>query len=111
MPVLATCDMLARTSRGNDLWGREVLKVLSLGLPVLAPGHYDTFVQHGATGLLFADFDAGEMAGAVVGLADDPMLHWSMGEATRARVATLCHGAERASHLAAVWRGVVGTSR
>jgi glycosyltransferase involved in cell wall biosynthesis len=108
-PVLAGCNILARPSRNYDPWGREVLEAMAAGLPVLATGTFNAFVENGRTGLLFPEFDAEAMASAIVDLADDPGRAQAMGTAAQGRVVNLCGGHSRAEDLARVWRAVVGT--
>lgn len=103
-PVLAGCNILARPSRNFDPWGREVLEAMVAGLPVLATGSFDKFVENDRTGYLFPQFDAEAMASSIVEIADDPGLMQALGNAARQRITELCGGPERARDLAHVWR-------
>lgn len=105
-PVLSASDLLVRPSRGNDPWGREVLEAMAVGLPVLATGRFDRFVETGCTGILHPDFNASAMARAIVDLADNRGKAAAMGVAARNRVTDLCDGPMRAAELAGMWRGV-----
>ncbi len=126
--VLAGCHVLARLSRednpwGRDLfeifglargrrgaggnpWGRDVLEALGAGRPVVATGAYNRFVESGATGILLPKFSAGEVAETMLQLADDRALVNRLGAAAQARITTLCDGRARAADLAAVWMEV-----
>jgi len=106
-PILAACQVLARPSRNDDPWGREVLEALALGLPVLAVGQYDRFVETGTTGALFPHYDAARMARSIIDLAENPTAVEEMSVAARLRVADYCDGRARAEDLANVWRSTV----
>jgi glycosyltransferase involved in cell wall biosynthesis len=102
--VLAACDALAKPTREANPWGRDIIEALAAGRPVLTVGHYDRFVETGATGVLQAEFDAWALAGAISALADDRAECARLGAEGRARVARLCDPAARAADLASVWR-------
>jgi glycosyltransferase involved in cell wall biosynthesis len=102
-PVLRACDLLVRPSRNNDPWGREVLEAMMHGLPVIAMGEYNKFVESGVTGYLHAKFDAGAFADNIIALADRDEVRAAMSAASRDRVSVLCDGPARSSDLAQVW--------
>lgn len=106
-PVLAACDLLVRPSRGDDPWGREVLEAMALGLPVIATGRYNRFVEDGVTGILHPEYDAQSMAKAILDLADSRGERDLMGRRARARITASCDGPTQAEELATVWRGIV----
>jgi len=108
--VLVASDVLLRTSRGNDPWGRDVLEALAAGKPVIATGSYDRFVETGVTGVLLPDYSAAAAADAICALADDRAQAVRLGAAGRNRVATLCDGPARAADLLGVWREAAGVS-
>ncbi len=110
-PVLAGCSILARPSRNNDPWGREVIEAMAMGLPVVAIGTFDRFVENDRTGILFPEFNAGAMASALADLADDPARLRTMGEAAQAQIGDLCAGAARAADLARFWHAAAATPR
>ena len=104
--VLAGCHVLARLSRENNPWGRDVIEALGAGLPVIATGTYDRFGQSEATGVLMPSYSAEETAAKIVQLADDRPLVDRLGAVAQERIEALCNGAARAADLAAVWTEV-----
>ena len=104
--VFGACHMLARPSRGDDPWGREVLEAMAAGLPVLATGTYDRFVENDITGILHEKFDPASMADAVVSLANDRQQLARLGAEARSRVEQLCNGPDQARALVDLWRQV-----
>jgi len=103
--VLAACDALAKPTREDNPWGRDILEAMAMGLPVLSVGTDATFVETGVTGVLQSPFDAVALAGDIARLADDRDRVRRMGGAARARVAALCDGIGRARDLLDLWRG------
>ena len=101
--VLASCDIVARPSRGNNPWGRETLEALAAGKPVVCTGAYQRFVEDGVTGMVSPDYDRAAFASAIIRLADDPALRHRLGAAGQQRVAALCDGPARAEDLRRVW--------
>ncbi|MCW5699426.1 MAG: glycosyltransferase family 4 protein [Rhodospirillales bacterium] len=104
--VLAACDVLAKPTREDNPWGRDILEALAMGKPVLSVGVDATFVETGVTGILQRRFDAEALAEDLIALAADDNRCRTMGEGARNRIRRLCNGADRAADLAAVWRRV-----
>jgi len=104
--VLAGCHALARLSREDNPWGRDVIEALGAGRPVIATGVYDRFVESGVTGMLAPSYSADDLAAKIIELADDRALTRRLGAVGKQRIETLCNGASRAADLAAVWQRV-----
>jgi len=104
--ILAGCHALARLSREDNPWGRDVIEALGAGRPVIATGSYTRFVESDATGMLLPIFSADETATKMAQLADDRALVDRLGAAAQARIETLCDGPTRAAELAAIWAQV-----
>jgi glycosyltransferase involved in cell wall biosynthesis len=104
--VLAGCDALARLSREDNPWGRDVIEALGAGRPVIATGSYDRFVESDVTGMLLPVFSADTVAENIVRFADDRALVARLGATARSRIETLCNGPARAADLAAIWAEV-----
>ncbi len=102
--VLAACHVLAKPTREDNPWGRDILEAMAHGLPVLSVGSDTTFVETGVTGLLQGVFDARALAAELARLADDRAACAALGRAARERVARLCNGPARAADLLDLWR-------
>jgi glycosyltransferase involved in cell wall biosynthesis len=105
--VLSACHALIKPSREDNPWGRDILEALSFGLPVLACGSYEKFVQPGVSGYLHPHddrFDPSRVAANIVALASDGGLHQRMSAAARNTVMVECNGPGRAADLADAWR-------
>jgi len=105
--VLAACDVLAKPTREDNPWGRDILEGLAAGRPVVSIGRYDRFVESGATGILLAEYTDTAFAEALLRLDADRALAKRLGAGARARVAALCDGPARANDLLAVWREAI----
>lgn len=108
--VLAACDALAAPGYENNPWGRDIIEAFSLGKPVIATGHWDTFVKNGETGLLAENFDAGKFARDILRLAEDRSKLRDMGEAGRRNINSLCNPSARAHDLQQLWRSVANNN-
>lgn len=104
--VLAACDLLAKPTRHDNPWGRDIVEALAAGKPVLTVGAWTKLVETGKTGILQPVFDAEGLARVIVDLIDDPAARLRMGEAGRERVRRLCNGPDRAADLASLWHRV-----
>jgi glycosyltransferase involved in cell wall biosynthesis len=102
--VLAACDVLAKPTREDNPWGRDILEGLAAGKPVISIGRYDNFVETGATGFLLPEYGAVSFADTLLQLDADRALGRRLGDGAKARIAKLCDGRGRADDLAAVWR-------
>lgn len=102
--VLAATDALVKLTREANPWGRDIIEALAAGKPVLTVGSWDTFVSTGETGILQEQFDAEELAGHIIRMADHRANSAAMGAAGRERITRLCDGPQRAADLADVWR-------
>jgi|LWDU01.1.fsa_nt_gi glycosyltransferase involved in cell wall biosynthesis len=102
--VLSGCQLLIRPSRENNPWGRDVLEAYSLGLPVLATGNYNRFVEEGITGILLDEFTPYIAAKKIITLENDYKLCKRMGLKGKERVHQLCNGKERSYDLLTFWK-------
>jgi glycosyltransferase involved in cell wall biosynthesis len=108
--VLAACDVLAKPSREDNPWGRDILEALAMARPVLACGTCEEFVAPGATGFLYPhglEFDPSRMAADIVRLAAAPALLRQMGVQAQERVRDRCDGPSCATDLLNVWMQAV----
>ena len=105
--VLAACDALAKPTRGDNPWGRDILEAMAAGKPVITLGTYDRFVANGETGIVRPSYDTKLFADDILRLADQPDARTRLGHAAQERVRDLCHGPSRASELLDVWRQTV----
>lgn len=101
--VLSSCNALISPSRENNPWGRDVLEALSCGLPVIATGKYDKFVEDKVTGFLFNKFDVKKISDCIIELSKNKKLVKKMGKDGRKRVQKLCNSTDRAQDLLQFW--------
>lgn len=73
--LIRSSNVVLRTSRSNDPWGRDIIEGLVQGKPILATGGYSPFVTDGVNGFLFEKFSAIDVADALKRLADKPQLY------------------------------------
>jgi glycosyltransferase involved in cell wall biosynthesis len=50
--ILSASDIVVRTSRLNDPWGRDIIESMAVGRPIVATGTYDRFLENGVNGFL-----------------------------------------------------------
>jgi glycosyltransferase involved in cell wall biosynthesis len=50
--ILSASDIVLRTSRLNDPWGRDIIESMVVGRPIVATGTYDGFLGDGVNGFL-----------------------------------------------------------
>lgn len=105
--VLAACHVLAKLTREENPWGRDIIEALAAGRPVLSIGRWDGFVQNGRTGVLHPVFQAEAMAQELIHLADDRTRLNGMAGRAREHITRLCNGRERAADLLAIWSKLV----
>jgi glycosyltransferase involved in cell wall biosynthesis len=70
--ILRSANALVRLSRSNDPWGRDIIEAIASGLPVIATGTYDRFVEDSVNGYLHSVFSARKMAEQILYLRDHP---------------------------------------
>jgi glycosyltransferase involved in cell wall biosynthesis len=104
--VLSGCNVLIRPSRENNPWGRDVLEALSFGIPVIATGTYNRFVDNEITGFLLGRFNPSIVAEKIVMLSNDYHLVEHLGIQGRERVTRLCNGPKCAKDLLNIWQEV-----
>ncbi len=105
--VLAACHVMAKLTREDNPWGRDIIEALAAGRPVLSIGRWDGFVQNGRTGVLYPVFQADGVAQGLIQLADDRGRLNEMAGRAREHVTRLCSGRERAADLLAIWAKLV----
>ena len=105
--VVLACDLVARLSRENSPWGRDVIEALALGRPVLATGTWPGFVRPDQDGWLIGEFDPASCAALLLRAAGDRTRLRAMGESGRRHIASVCGGLARAADLTHVWQHAV----
>jgi len=88
--VLRQIDFILWPARSYNPWGRSILEAMAFGVPVLALGQYDKFVEDGQTGRLFHHWDPDAWAEAVQRLDADRSQLDTLSRNARAKVAELC---------------------
>lgn len=109
--VYVSCDVLAKPTRLDNPWGRDIIEALAFGRPVISIGTYDCFVENNVTGFLLQSFDPEIWAERLLSLHHDRELCRRLGAAGSERVATLCNGPARAADLLSLWQEAVSARR
>ena len=104
--VLASCDVVAKLTREENPWGRDVIEAMHFAKPVLTIGRWNQFVRDGETGVLHQSFAADRIASELRWLADNPVERKRMGRAGEVRIRRVCNGRDRADELATLWEGI-----
>jgi glycosyltransferase involved in cell wall biosynthesis len=86
--LIAGCSFSIFPSHAYETLGKSILESYAWGRPVIASdlGSRRELVQHGVTGLLYADGDRAQFAHSIEFLFDRPDLIQKMGAAARSRV-------------------------
>ena len=86
--LIAGCSFSIFPSHAYETLGKSILESYAWGRPVIASGlgSRRELVQHGVTGLLYADGDREQLARSIGFLFDRPDLIQKMGAAARSRV-------------------------
>ncbi len=86
--LIAGCSFSIFPSHAYETLGKSILESYAWGRPVIASdlGSRRELVQHGVTGLLYADGDREQLARSIGFLFDRPDLIQTMGAAARSRV-------------------------
>ncbi len=106
--VVAGCDVLYRTSRGLDPWGRDVFEAMAQGRPVITTGKYDKFVKHGITGFLMDEYEPEKMVDSLLRVADDRDLLKELGENGIKVIRELNDGEKNSRELLKIWQQTAG---
>lgn len=103
-----SADLMAFPSR-YEAFGIVMIEAMAAGVPVVATNAsaIPCVVDHGATGLLFAPEDAGELAAHLVTLLRDPALRARMGRTAAAHVAAEYSPAQQIRRLEAIYQSLV----
>lgn len=117
--ALKGCHALIQVRRHKNPWGREIMEAMSLGLPVLAWGTYEGFVEHGTNGFLVqgerqsesgeALPDVNAFAEALIRLKDDPGLYERMSTENRQKAKVLFDPSVSARKVEEIYRRVLLT--
>jgi glycosyltransferase involved in cell wall biosynthesis len=111
--ALMGCHALIQIRRRQNPWGREIMEAMSQGLPVLAWGTYEGFVEHGTNGFLVRGEgkesrpDVLAFADALIRLKDDPGLYERMSTANRQKAKILFDPSVSARKVEKIYRTVL----
>ena len=103
--VLRNGALLIKPLREDNPWGRDILKAMAAGNPVLASGSFERFAETSVTGYLNLhdkNFNAVQVAQELSALVIDRNPLERMGLATQERVCLLCSGPDQAEMLMSV---------
>lgn len=100
--------LVVRPSRGADPWGRDVIEAMSLGVPVLASGTYDRFIQTGRTGVLIEPWRTDLVADWIARLDVDRTLLRFMGNEAAYRAQRLFDPVGHARQVERVYEQLLG---
>lgn len=104
--ALQNADLLIRPSRANDPWGRDVIEAMAAGVPVLAAGAYDRFVENGETGILLPEWDSAEAAARIASLANSPRQMAQLRDQARTRASKLFAPENHAARVMAIYDAI-----
>lgn len=105
--VLSECDVLIRPSREYNPWGRDVIEALAMGIPVVAIGNYNKFVEDGVNGYLFQKFNAAKIAEKIIYLSKHPEVAERIKRANIEKAKRLFDGHINAVKVEAVYDSVL----
>ena len=115
--LVANADLLAFPSfYYYETMGLVLLEAMQAGLPVVATSRASIpeIIEDGVNGLLVEEQDAGDLAGKILKLAEDPALRQKMGQANRVKFQDyythLHYGRRMAGVFATLARGLTGTA-
>jgi glycosyltransferase involved in cell wall biosynthesis len=105
--ALVGCHALVQTRRRACPWGREIMEAMACGLPVVAVGRYQGFVEHGVNGFLVDTFDPEAIADHLMELKDNPSLLGFMSEANKAKASRMFDGRRAAARVEEIYLEVL----
>ncbi len=111
--LIAGCSFSVFPSHAYETLGKSILESYAWGRPVIASdlGSRRELVQHGVTGLLYADGDREQLAHSIGFLFDRPDLIEKMGTAARSRVQANHNPARHMEKLLDLYRRLTSTKK
>ena len=117
--VVVACDIVARLTREDSPWGRDVIEALALARPVLSTGSWGGFIRPDECGWLMHPFEAEKCADILIEASAQRERVAAMGNYGRNHILSICGGRKAAADLMGVWyeaaalavrRNVLGTN-
>jgi glycosyltransferase involved in cell wall biosynthesis len=105
--ALMGCHALLQVRRRANPWGREIMEAMTFGLPVVAVGTYQGFVEQGTNGFLVERFVPESIAECLIRLKDDPDLYRRISAANREKSGRLFDASLMARRVEAIYRGLL----
>ncbi|MBZ5664839.1 MAG: glycosyltransferase family 4 protein [Acidobacteriia bacterium] len=111
--LITGCSFSVFPSHAYETLGKSILESYAWGRPVIASdlGSRREIVQHGVTGLLYADGDRDQLAHSIGFLFDRPDLIQEMGAAARKRVQTNHDPEQHMGKLLALYHRVASSKK
>jgi glycosyltransferase involved in cell wall biosynthesis len=78
--ILYKGDLLVRSVRRAEPWGRDIIEAMTYGKLVIAHGSTETFIKNGVNGYLIPDFHPEEVAQRILTLIENPELYSKISE-------------------------------
>jgi glycosyltransferase involved in cell wall biosynthesis len=104
--ILASIDVLVRTSIAGDPWGRDIIEGMAFGKPIIATGESEYYVKPGITGYLVKPCNPIELAEAIVSLANDPAKRRLFGSNGSDQIRKMCDISEYGEKIGSVYESI-----
>lgn len=108
--ALVSSDVLFRPRRQNNPWGRDVIEGMAAGLPIIAMGEYEGFVESGRGGFIEREFTPQTIADRLLFLRDNAQERLQMGTFNRAKAARLFDARRNAAAVEQLYARILGGS-
>jgi len=110
--ILSASDIVLRTSRLNDPWGRDIIESMVIGRPIVATGTYDGFLENGKNGFLIPpqqteEETIGRMVEKLLVLIHNKELRELMGENNMLKGSMLFDAKKYALSMQEIYDGVL----
>ena len=105
--ALLAADVLFRPRRQNNPWGRDVIEGMAAGLPIIAMGEYEGFVESGRGGFIEKQFTPTLIADRLLLLKDDAQLRAQMGTFNRKKASLLFDAKRNAQAVEALYERIL----
>lgn len=81
--IIQQWDVGLRLEKSMMPWGRDILELMAVGVPVVALGNSEVIIQNGKTGVLVNSNEVGEIVSAVQNLLDNQPKRMAMSLSAR----------------------------
>jgi glycosyltransferase involved in cell wall biosynthesis len=105
---LSNFDVYVRPDSFGQPWGRDIIEAMALGIPVIATGHSEFYIEDGITGHLVQPNNSLMLSNRIIDVITNPKKKNEMGKAGYIKIKHLCNINNYGKKIVTFYKEILG---